>query len=181
MDGHFIPGKSTLVVCSDDKDTLKFIAAVVNSPFASFYIKQKYASSSYNGGVNFTTDMIDSIPIPVKIDRKAIITNVDQILHARQHCMSITYQLHKLIRSSGGPVKLTKKLHTWFLMSGSDFITELKKLGVSLSVAERAEWTDILEQKRAAIQTHLDSARQAEADINEAMNNALGIGVIPST
>lgn len=180
LQGHFVPGKSTLVICCDDQDMLKFLAAVVNSRFASFYIKQKYASSSYNGGVNFTTDMIDSIPIPVNIDREAIVSQVDQILHAQQNRLAITYDLHKLIRSSGGPLKLTKKLHNWFELSGPDFVSELKKIGLSLSVTDRAEWVDILEKKRAAIKIHLASSSQAEALINETIIGAFGLTELPT-
>lgn len=33
-----------------------------------FYVKQKYASSSYNGGINFTKDMINNLPIKQHIE-----------------------------------------------------------------------------------------------------------------
>ena len=44
LDGSFVPGKSTLVICSDDQKTLKILAGIVNSKPSSFYVKQKYAS-----------------------------------------------------------------------------------------------------------------------------------------
>ena len=47
-----------------------------------FYIKEKNASSSYCGGINYTPDMINSIPFPdIKAnDRIKILSYVQEIL-----------------------------------------------------------------------------------------------------
>lgn len=62
----FIPGKSTLVFVTDNNDAnvLLFVLSIINSKLASFYIKERYASSSYNEGVNFTKEMLNDFPIP---------------------------------------------------------------------------------------------------------------------
>ena len=63
FNGEYLPGKSTLVVCTDNTNHLKFICGILNSKLAMFYIKAKYASSSYCGGITFSKDMINSFPI----------------------------------------------------------------------------------------------------------------------
>ena len=69
----------------DDNTKLKFLSAIINSKLAFFYIKELYSSNSYCGGINFTRDMIGSLPIP-KINSKnqnlvdEIINLVNQIL-----------------------------------------------------------------------------------------------------
>ena len=79
--GEMIPGKTTLVLMSDDDDTLKYIAAILNSPIAIFYIKAKYGSASYNGGTAFTKDMLNSIPLPTdRTKMRTVIDAVDSIL-----------------------------------------------------------------------------------------------------
>ncbi|MEM5315895.1 N-6 DNA methylase [Paraburkholderia sp. JHI869] len=62
--GDTIPGKTTLVLRSDDENLLKFAAALLNCPLSVFLIRAKYGSSSYNGGVAFTRAMIDALPVP---------------------------------------------------------------------------------------------------------------------
>ena len=59
-----LPGKTTLVIHSDNIDYLYLLLAILNSRVASFYIKTKYSSSSYCGGITFTKDMINKMPIP---------------------------------------------------------------------------------------------------------------------
>lgn len=69
INGNIIPGKSTLIFKSNDIETLMFVCALVNSSLAFKYIKEKYASSSYNGGINFTKDMLNNLPLPKDYDK----------------------------------------------------------------------------------------------------------------
>lgn len=82
FNGDIIPGKSTIVITSDNHDVLKILSAIINNKVSAFYIKEKNASSSYCGGINYTPDMINSIPFPdiKENDRIKIISYVQEIL-----------------------------------------------------------------------------------------------------
>lgn len=81
LSGDYIPGKSTLVICSDNINNLKFLCGLLNSKLAIFYIKSKYASSSYCGGITFSKDMINNFPVSSKNGfKEKIISIVDVIL-----------------------------------------------------------------------------------------------------
>lgn len=84
--GEFVPGKTTLVVLSDDIKTLKFLLGVLNSQFAFFYIANCYASSSYNGGIVFTKEMINDLPLPSPSGEyfEPIVELVDKIVDAKK-------------------------------------------------------------------------------------------------
>ncbi len=83
---EFVPGKSTLVILHNDIDILKLLLAILNSKVAIFYINLVYASSSYNGGVSFTKDMINCLPIPKleKENQKPLIDKVNCIIIDKQ-------------------------------------------------------------------------------------------------
>lgn len=83
---EFIPGKTTLVICSEDIEKLKFLCAVINSKLIFRYVKIKYQSSSYCGGITFTSDMINLIPLPqiTPAQQQPIIDLVDAILAKKQ-------------------------------------------------------------------------------------------------
>jgi len=82
LKGEVIPGKSTLIFTSTDLDKLKLLSGVLNSSFPIRYIKEKYSSSSYNGGVNFTKDMLNDFPFPADgVEyKKKILNYVNEIL-----------------------------------------------------------------------------------------------------
>ena len=73
---EILPGKTTLVIYSDNINNLYLLLAILNSKVASYYIKTKYSSSSYCGGITFTKDMINNMPIPRREDIEAIIINI---------------------------------------------------------------------------------------------------------
>ena len=67
--GFYLPGKSTLVINSSNQDVLFFLSSLINSSYASFFVRTKYSSSSYCGGITFTKEMINTLPIPVLSDQ----------------------------------------------------------------------------------------------------------------
>ncbi|HKT96496.1 MAG TPA: Eco57I restriction-modification methylase domain-containing protein [Paraburkholderia sp.] len=83
--GDTIPGKTTLILRSDDENLLKFAAAVLNCPLAGFVTRARHGASSYNGGVAFTKAMIDALPVPADARVRAeIVRMVDALLRLRQ-------------------------------------------------------------------------------------------------
>ncbi|WP_321927870.1 type IIG restriction enzyme/methyltransferase [Paraburkholderia guartelaensis] len=83
--GDTIPGKTTLILRSDDENLLKFAAALLNCPLSVFLIRAQYGASSYNGGVAFTKAMIDALPVPGSASvRSEVADCVTRLLHAGQ-------------------------------------------------------------------------------------------------
>jgi len=85
LTGGTIPGKTTLILRSDDEHLLKFAAAVLNCPLAGFVTRARHGASSYNGGVAFTKAMIDALPVPADAGVRAEIARmVDALLRLKQ-------------------------------------------------------------------------------------------------
>jgi type I restriction-modification system DNA methylase subunit len=85
--GNMIPGIPTLVVQSGNFDDLLFSLAIINSNFASFYLKERFPASSYNQGTTFTVDMINGLPIPeiISMDLRAkILELVRKVLKSKK-------------------------------------------------------------------------------------------------
>ena len=175
LDGSYVPGKSTLVVMHNDADTLKFLAAIVNSKIASFYVKQKYASASYNGGVSFTPDMLNSIPIPEKLDKSATVQNVNRIIAALEKIAAATAVVHSAIRASCGSKGLGRKLDKWFALTRGDFVAEVQKRGVAMTLRGRAEWADLFDEQTASIAQSLATLATAERNMDNTLYTAFGL------
>jgi len=85
-EGTTIPGKTTLLITSSNLETLKLVAAILNSSVPFFYLKEKYPASSYNQGTTFTKEMFNDLPIPeIKAnDRAKLVSSVDKIVAVKQ-------------------------------------------------------------------------------------------------
>ena len=84
-DAIVLPAKTTNVICSEDVDLLKFLCGLLNSKLVFYYIKLKYSSSSYCGGITFTKDMINYLPVNTSEDRSPIVEIVDKILSLKEN------------------------------------------------------------------------------------------------
>lgn len=104
-EANFIPGKSTLIIAGRDLNQLKLLLAILNSNLASFYIKEKYPSYSYNKGINFTKDMINTFPLPklTEQQRENLVSMIDKILfNARNnHYLGDSDKLDKINKYEG--------------------------------------------------------------------------------
>ena len=175
LDGAYVPGKSTIVFCSSDAGKLKLLAGIVNSRFASFYVKQKYASASYNGGVNFTPDMLNSIPLPPELTETAIIAAVDAILGALKGITEAGSSLLAAIRASSPQPSLRRQFDSWPMMEAPVFIGELLKQGLAPSLTERGEWADLLERSKALAAQHVTAYTTAKHAIDRALFSAFNL------
>jgi len=81
-EGIVIPGIPALVIVEDNVYKLKLLLAILNSRLVFFYIKERYPSSSYNLGINFTPLMLNKLPIPEisEKNKMSLIDLVDRIL-----------------------------------------------------------------------------------------------------
>ena len=73
--------KTVLCLCSKNEKKLSLFCALLNIKIILFYLKLKFSSSCYCGGITFTPEMINSLPIPNIIlkEEKEIINVVKNI------------------------------------------------------------------------------------------------------
>lgn len=82
---EIIPGKSTLVICDNSIPKLKFLLGFLNSKLPLFYIRTKYASSSYCGGITFSKEMINDFPLTIAPEQShSFISLVNKILSTKK-------------------------------------------------------------------------------------------------
>ena len=65
--GEYVAGKSTIIIPqnTNSKEYTLFLLAILNSTTVQYYINQSYSTLGIGGGINFSTDMVDAIPVPM--------------------------------------------------------------------------------------------------------------------
>ena len=125
---------------------------ILNSKLLWYFIKN--TSSEYGGGYfYFKTKYLEPFCIPTQrldeFDFKDVVSsqlNQTQTLFSEVHKFQRTLQ-----RKFEGLDKLPKKLENWYELTFTDFVKELKKKKIKLSLRDEAEWEDyfLLEQQKA--------------------------------
>jgi len=134
---------------------------ILNSKLMWFYIKN--TSSVYRGGYfAFNTSFLNPFPIP-KIDK---INNFNLSDKGNLNIKNTGLFQNVLIKFQRALVReyeldiLPRKLQDWYLLTYGEFIKELEKKKVNLSLSQKAEWEDyfLQESKKAlAIKTTIDA------------------------
>lgn len=126
---------------------------LLNSKLMWFYIKN--TSSVYSGGYfAFNTTFLNPFPVPGtdKINNFNLASKGELNINNTILFQDVILKFQRTLqRKFEGLEKLPKKLENWYELTFADFIKELKKKKIVLSLGEEAEWEDyfLAEQEKA--------------------------------
>ena len=70
LNGDFIAGKSTIILKSKENADLKIALPILNSSLITFFIKEAFGVLGIGGGINFTADLVENLPLCRVDDRE---------------------------------------------------------------------------------------------------------------
>jgi type I restriction-modification system DNA methylase subunit len=131
---------------------LKFLLSILNSKLLRFL----YESQINEGGKVFAQVKIIYIdPLPIKkislIEQQPFIEKADLMLSLNKELQDVSQKFQRTLEREFALQELPKKLQDWYSLPYGDFIKELAKKKVTLTLSQKAEWEDyfIQEQKKA--------------------------------
>ena len=106
--------------------------------------------------------------MPIKIlpivKQRDYIVKVDSILCLNKEFYSFLSKFERILKRKFGIESLSKKLDNWYELTFSDFISELGKHKIKLTLSEEAEWEDYFlqeQQKAVAIKNEIVATDKA--------------------
>lgn len=141
----------TFNIIKTDRVNLKYLLVLLNSKLTKFWLKEK---GKMQGDI-FQVDITPIISIPLIIvskDQEAFISLSDKMLSLNRELQDLSQKFQRMLLRKFDLEKLSTKLQEWYLLDFSDFIKELKRLKVKLSLSQESEWEEyFLEEKSKAI------------------------------
>lgn len=141
----------TFNIIKTDRVNLKYLLVLLNSKLTKFWLKEK---GKMQGDI-FQVDITPIISIPLIIvskDQEAFISLSEKMLSLNRELQDLSQKFQRMLLRKFNLEKLSTKLQEWYLLDFSDFIKELKRLKVKLSLSQESEWEEyFLEEKSKAI------------------------------
>ncbi|NDP21810.1 MAG: N-6 DNA methylase [Paludibacter sp.] len=127
---------------------LKYILSLLNSKLMNLI----YQSISQEKGRLFAeVKKINLAKLPIKVisseQQKPFIAKVDILIWSNKELQQISQKFQRTFQRKFELEDLPKRLQDWYLLSYADFIRELTKKKVKLSLSEEAEWEDYFLQE----------------------------------
>jgi type I restriction-modification system DNA methylase subunit len=145
--------------------SLKYLITILNSKIIDYFYRRNYSlDASYT--ITVTKQNLDSIPIPnlSMIAQNTFIEKADLILSLNKELQEISTKFQRTLQRKFELDILPKKLENWYELSFSEFVKELAKKKVKLSLSEEAEWEDYFlqeQQKAVAIKNEIVATDKA--------------------
>jgi len=138
----------------------KYVLAILNSSYINFWLKTNSSNVSINVGT------VKNIPIKIEtIENQTIYeNNVDLMLTLNKDLQEQSQKFQRALQREFQLETLPKKLQDWYLLSYADFLKELEKQKVKLSLSQKAEWEDYFTTeatKANAIKTQINTTDKA--------------------
>ena len=133
---------------------LKYILVLINSTLLGWYHNK--TSPKANKGL-FPKILVNDVRnLPVKEisleAQKPFIEKADKMLSLNKELQEKVSSFQRLLTRKFELEKLSTKLQDWYLLEFSEFIKELKKSKIKLSLKEEIEWEEIFIEKKEEVE-----------------------------
>ena len=146
--------------------SLKYITTLLNSKLLSYYFVKNTAKSVRKLFPKIILNDLRKFPIksiPL-ITQQPFIDKADLMLSLNKELQTESQKFQRTIQRKFELEDLPKKLQDWYNLSYSEFIKELAKKKIKLSLSDEAEWEDYFTQeskKALAIKAQIDATDKA--------------------
>ena len=146
----------------------KYLLCLLNSKISQFVMK-KIAISRRGGYNEYKVQYLSKIPLKEISEKQQepFINKAEEMLTLNKELQEVSSKFQRTLQRKFEVLeKLPKKLENWYELSFADFVKELKKKKIKLSLAEEADWEDyfLTEQPKATSLEHRMQTLDATID-----------------
>jgi len=131
---------------------LKALLAILNSKLLNYYYTNKYKSTkTVFSEIQARTVKLLPIPNILENESNYLLEKADQMLSLNKELQEISSKFHRTLERKFELETLPKKLQEWYELNFAEFVKELGKKKIKLSLSEEGEWEDyfLQEQQKA--------------------------------
>jgi len=148
---HYCLNDRNSMVIHSDKQTLLFCLAVLNSRLTTWWFVYTFDKFQRKTFPQFKVNELERFPIPrADESKKNVVIHCTEIMLAKnKELQAVSNQFLSLLKMECGLEKLSIKLECWYLLSFVEFLAELDKKKISLSLIKKSEWLVFFEKEKA--------------------------------
>jgi len=153
----------------------KFYLALLNSKVMWFFIKN--TGSEYSGGYYvFKTNYLKPFPLPeIPDNAEMFIEKADKMLFLNKNLQELSQKFQRLLTRKFELEKLSTKLQDWYLLNFLEFIKELKKAKIKLSLKDEMEWEEIFLEKKEEAEKVKNEIEMTDKEIDGMVYELYGL------
>jgi len=152
----------------------KFVLALLNSSLINWFYNIQFTNES-NLTVNISKEYLSRIPIKIPSNQKLMIEKVELMLSSKKVFNQLLQELTGLVSNKYEIEKPNGKIQNWHLLEFKDFLKELKKAKVKLSLSEEAEWMQYFNEQKQKAQKLKAEIDKTDREIDQMVYKLYGL------
>ena len=154
----------------------KFITAILNSKLVWYFLTSICVVR--NGGyIEVKPQYFEQIPIPeiseeIKLELQSI---TNQIISKTSEKQKVQSLFLKLLENKFVDLKINNKLQNWYVLEFRDFLKELQKAKIKLSLSEEADWMNYFNEQKQKAQTLKSEIEKTDREIDRMVYELYGL------
>ena len=129
------------MTCFGIPSNSKSLLGILNSKLIKTYL-EIICVKARGGYLRLKNQYILQLPIPENYENNLLNLKVSEILNLNMDFHDFSQKFQRMLQRKFELDELTGKLQNWYLLSYKEFIAELGKKKVKLTLAQEAEWED---------------------------------------
>ncbi|MEX2477225.1 MAG: N-6 DNA methylase, partial [Gracilimonas sp.] len=168
-------GDVRFLVVSDSNYKIKYLLALLNSNLLNWYYG--FIGKPKGNSREYFNEPLAKIPIAKTNSdiQNELAVFADKIIELKVSHEEIQKSFSELLLSKFEIEKLSRKLQSWHELTGKQFLKELKKKKVELSLDKEAEWLDYFTQQKSQADTLKTQIAQTDAEIDAMVYELYGL------
>ncbi len=156
------------IVLTNKDYSLKFIYGILNSRLMDFYF------NLYFNEYEVKPIHLSQLPISSNKDNK-LGSKTELNLSLNKELQEISKKFQRTLQRKFEFDKLSNKLQDWYLLSFDDFIKELNKKKIKLSLSEESEWEEFFNNESMKALEILNSINEVDKEIDKMVYDLYGL------
>ena len=159
-----------------DNFDIKYVMLLLNSKFLRF-IYENMINESGKLFAQVKIIYIDELPIKeISLEaQKPFIKKADKMLFLNKNLQELSQKFQRMIMRELGLEKISTKLQNWYLLNFDEFIKELSKVKVKLSLSQKADWEDYFIAEKSKAETLNNEITKTDKEIDGMIYELYGL------
>jgi very-short-patch-repair endonuclease len=170
--------ESTLYSCSviDSKLDIKYLLSIINSKLLTYIVKQNMITNAQAFPQIMMTD-IQSLKIPAigKTEQQPFIAFADQMLSLNADLQTKRQRFLKRLSDNFNSAKITGTLEHFEELEFKQFVTELKKQKIILSLKQQDEWEEYFNRYKSECRNFVGQIEETDKEIDRLVYALYGL------
>ncbi len=165
---------NNIIINSNSVLKAKFILTLLNSKLINWFYNNQFTNNS-NLTVNISKEYLSKIPIKIPATQQPFIEKANIMLSNIKELQFVKGHFVNLLKGKYSNIILNSTTEDWPALSFGNFLSELLKQKIKLSLPEQSEWMQYFESEKAKINAIQDLINKTDKEIDYMVYELYGL------